>query len=713
MKQQLSLLILLALQCAMFNGQWSMARAQDLSVCTYNLRYKNSGDTDAGNGWNTRRTYLINLMNFQKPDLLGVQEATNAQMTDMANGMKGYAYIGVGRTDGDTSGEYSAIFYNKERLLLLDYGYYWLSDTPDKPSKGFPSKGGGTSYYRIMTWGKFYDKAHSVVLYHFNTHLDLDETNRQQSFYLTRQKIEEVIGSKTVPIIITGDYNAVQTGDAYKLFLNSGFLYDCHNTAKQKFITNGTSPGFNAENYSTASNELRRIDHIFVTRAFTVKRYAALNPCYYSTSGTATYHQRAYSDHSPVIAKLSYRTTVPTIEVPSTLPPIENGIYQISTAQELQAFSYAASGMAGFLKNASAQAVLTNDIDLSEASDWLPIGLGILPDGKRNIPFTGTFDGQGHTIRGLSKSRGAFSGLFGLTSGATIKNLSAEGDMTFRGGTDMGLVGWADATNISGVHSRQNITISGTSCHVGGICGSMRSGTKLASCSFDGTLTEKAGSHDCLGGIAGYANENCLVEDCANYAPVTFANANAYAGGILGYVNSATFKGVKNSLSTGEIKTSAKNAVPTYGGSIVGWLREHTASSFQNNYMLDGSAASAYGEATDVTAEMADSLRLASGEICYKLNAGRADDAWFQTLSLDPYPVLFGTHLSVTLLDGEYVNDGADGIKSMAGGQRSTLDDQSPIYDLSGRKVSNAKNIRPSKGIYIVGGKKILVTSDN
>ena len=200
------------------------AYAQELSVCSYNLRNKNSSDTNAGNGWATRRTYLINLVNFQQPDLLGVQEAISSQMTDMRNGLSAYGSIGVGRTDGVNSGEFSAIFYRKETLVLLDNGDFWLSDTPYKPSKGFPSKGGSTSYYRICTWGKFFHKPTGTVIYYFNTHLDLDETNRQQSYYLIKQKIEE-IASKTAPVIISGDYNAVQTGDAYKLFYNSGFLY--------------------------------------------------------------------------------------------------------------------------------------------------------------------------------------------------------------------------------------------------------------------------------------------------------------------------------------------------------------------------------------------------------------------------------------------------------------------------------------------------------
>ena len=156
--------------------------AQELSVITYNVRYSNSGDTNAGNGWATRKIYLINLVNFQEPDLLGVQEATQGQVTDLENGLKAYGRIGVGRNDGKSSGEHSCIFYKRERMMLLEHGDFWLSDTPNTPSKGFPSKGGSTTYYRICSWGKFIDKATGSYIYYFNTHMDLDEINRQQSY---------------------------------------------------------------------------------------------------------------------------------------------------------------------------------------------------------------------------------------------------------------------------------------------------------------------------------------------------------------------------------------------------------------------------------------------------------------------------------------------------------------------------------------------------
>ena len=452
-----------------------MAYAQEITVCSYNLRYKNNSDTDAGNGWNTRRTYLINLVNFQQPDLLGVQEALSSQMNDMASGLKGYGYVGVGRTDGATSGEYSAIFYRKERMVLLDNGDFWLSDTPYKPSKGFPSKGGSTTYYRICSWGKFFDKLTGTIIYHFNTHLDLDETNRQQSYYLIKQKIQE-IASTTAPVIVSGDYNAVQTGDAYKLFYNSGFLFDCFSRAKQKFMTNGTCPGFNANNYSTVSGELRRIDHIFVSRAFNVEHYGVLNPCYYSTSGTADYALKAYSDHSPVFAKLSLKSPE-NRELTTTPPPTVDGIYQLSTPADLQAFSYIVNGMAGYTQKASAKAVLLNDIDMKEMSSWLPIG-------NSSTPYTGVFDGQGHTISNLVVKTGkSYSGLFGNTSNATIKNFRINGSITVSEGTsEHGTIGYASTTAITNVHSALNITTSKANAdtkHIGGIAGTIASRTNV------------------------------------------------------------------------------------------------------------------------------------------------------------------------------------------------------------------------------------------
>lgn len=617
------------------------AHAQDLTVCTYNVRYKNSSDDNAGNGWNTRRTYLINIVNFQQPDLLGVQEAVNAQMTDLKNGLTDYGTIGVGRDNGTTGGEYSAIFYRKERMVVLDHGDFWLSDTPYKPSKGFPSKGGSTTYKRICTWGKFYDKLTGVVLWHFNTHMDLDETNRQQSYYLIKQKIQE-LASTGSPVIITGDYNAVQTGDAYKLFLNSGFLYDSYAKAKQKFITNGTCPGFNSENYNLVSGELRRIDHLFYTKeAFTANRYAVLNSCYYSTDGTATYHLRAYSDHSPVLTKFAYKSSVPRMELPTTPPPIVGGYYQISTPEDLQAFSFIVNGVAGFSRNRAAKAMLLNDIDMSEMTTWLPMG-------TESYPFTGTFDGQGHTISNISiRTSKSYSGFIGTASGATIKDFRIQGTLIVSEGyVNHGTVGSADASTITNVHSALNITVgkaNDDTQHIGGIAGAIYNGCSVSKCSYTGTLND-AGTNT-VGGIVGYADgTNNSISYCINCGTVKSNGSETNTGGILGYVNSSVFQ-MSHCANVGTVTASE-----THGGQIIGRQMQAMTTLPSELYYIGETSSAAFGSGTNSTSTTGTTPvttdDVTSGRLTVILNEGldEASYVFLQNLcageQTDPYPVI-------------------------------------------------------------------------
>ena len=618
------------------------ANAQELSVITYNVRYSNSSDTNAGNGWATRKTYLINLVNFQMPDLLGVQEATAGQVTDLENGLKGYGRIGVGRNDGKSSGEHSCIFYKKERMLLLDRGDFWLSDTPDTPSKGFPSKGGSTTYYRICSWGKFIDKITGSYIYYFNTHMDLDETNRQQSYYLIKKKIQEIVGGLNAPIIISGDYNAVQTGDTYKLFYNSGFLFDCYHRAKQKFMTNGTCPGFNSGNYSTVSGELRRIDHIFVTKNFDVTHYGVLNPCYYSTSGTAEYYERAYSDHSPVVAKLSIKIPEKA-ELDTIQPPIVSGIYQISTARELKAFANIVNGLSQYGQNTAAKAVLLNDIDMAEVTDWTPIGTS-------GNPFSGTFNGQGYSIQNLlidtSKS---YSGLFGATSSANIKDFSVSGTLNVKEGTgEHGIIGCASSTNIKDIHSSLNISTGKANAdtkHVGGIVGSLFNSSTVIRCSFRGTFSD-AGTNS-IGGIVGYADQTAnSISYCLNYGTIHSDGATTNTGGILGYVN---YDGIKISYCANVGSVSGNLG---YAGQLVGRQVKAMSALPSYIYYLDGEQLAGFGTASDATtAKGATPITrddVARGELTAMLNKGKstATMVFFQNINegeqSDPYPIFSG-----------------------------------------------------------------------
>ena len=63
------------------------------------------------------------------------------QLEDMLNALPQYSYIGVGRDDGKTKGEYAPIFYRKDKFKLLKSGNFWLSEDTSKPNKGWDAAG--------------------------------------------------------------------------------------------------------------------------------------------------------------------------------------------------------------------------------------------------------------------------------------------------------------------------------------------------------------------------------------------------------------------------------------------------------------------------------------------------------------------------------------------------------------------------------------------
>ena len=374
------------------------------------------------------------------------------------------------------------------------------------------------------------------------------------------------------------------------------------------------------------------------------------------------------------------------------LMPQVDGIYQLSTVKQVQLFSI-------IVNNGSndAKAVLMNDIDMSECTAYTPIG-------SSSTPFKGEFDGQGYKITNLvmDPCAGDAKGFIGYASGATIKNFSISGKITYTDGTGVGAIGWATGTALSNIHSTLDIAVVSTAHHIGGVCGHLSENSSATNCSFAGTITETGGSHDCIGGIGAYSNNGVKYENCANYGTITYSAANAYAGGICGYVNNDSFTGVFNCLNVG--KVGMAEGSPSYGGAFVGRLRSHAGSQFVNNYMLEGSAPNTSGE-NKIDANVVSADALASGEVCYKLNGDKQgeDIVWFQTLKEDLYPVLDNTH-SVVLYDevNGYHNEvlDPDAIENI---NVNDNDNDGAIYNIAGQRISKLQ-----KGINIVNGKKIL-----
>jgi endonuclease/exonuclease/phosphatase family metal-dependent hydrolase len=284
------------------------ASAQELSVASFNIKCATShgmGNVKGFDGWDDRKGYLCDLINYTAFDIFGAQEVRYGQLTDMVAALPDYAYVGVGRDDGKTKGEFAPVFYRRERFKLLDSGTFWLSDTPEKASRGWDGM-----CNRICSWGYFQDKVTKKKFYFLNTHLDnRGAVAKTKGVELILKFIDE--HCKGAKVIVTGDMNVNQDSEWYKNFVASGVLKDSFVAARYRFAPSGTFSTFTPTRYST-----NRIDHIFVSKDIAVERYGVLTLHYWRATDEENYEGRRFpaniekravhllSDHYPVEVKL-------------------------------------------------------------------------------------------------------------------------------------------------------------------------------------------------------------------------------------------------------------------------------------------------------------------------------------------------------------------------------------------------------------------------
>ena len=290
-----------------------MSLSAQMLVGSYNIRLKLSDDSVRGDVWTKRCQVICDQVNFMSPDIFGTQEVLHSQLLDMLPRLDGYDYIGVARDDGKTAGEYAAIFYKRDRLRLLDYGNFWLSETPDRPGLGWDA-----ACVRICTWGKFAKQTatNDEAFYFFNLHMDhVGVVARREAAKLIVSKIRDI--AKGATVIVTGDFNVDQNDEIYCIFTDSGLLRDSYQEARLRFAENGTFNSFDTDLYTDS-----RIDHIFVSPAIRVESYGVLTNSYWvpdNESATrlkghdapqqidfSRYTRRQPSDHYPVFVRLSF-----------------------------------------------------------------------------------------------------------------------------------------------------------------------------------------------------------------------------------------------------------------------------------------------------------------------------------------------------------------------------------------------------------------------
>jgi endonuclease/exonuclease/phosphatase family metal-dependent hydrolase len=234
-------LVLLSLMCVGFAAgelrlnQWfSMAVTARLPIriLTHNIRYATSSPFKGEKPWAGRKARVLNELVYNTRNsaesFICLQEVLHVQLIDVLSGLNGISggsgaqdsnwdYIGVGRDDGDKKGEYSPIIYRSDVWKLQHWETIWLSETPEKPSKGWDA-----SSIRILTIGVFKHRATSKTVLAMNTHLDdQGSKSRFHAAHIILDKIREYLtgahGNAIAGLFLSGDFNSEETQEAYEV----------------------------------------------------------------------------------------------------------------------------------------------------------------------------------------------------------------------------------------------------------------------------------------------------------------------------------------------------------------------------------------------------------------------------------------------------------------------------------------------------------------
>lgn len=253
---------------------------EGIHAVSFNIRY--AGAEDGTNSWKYRYPAVAMMLDDQRPDIVGLQECMYEQFQYLQSALdKLYKIVGVGRDDGKKAGEMMAIMYNPKTVALLKWGTFWLSETPDVPSKGWDA-----ACYRTATWALMKDKASGKQFYFVNTHLDHQGAEAQKNgAQLVVDRIAEM-NKSNLPVILTGDFN-LEPGNASLAPLKAS-LNDARSTA---VVSD------DLKSYNGWGKESKTLDYVWY-KEFTCTKFETITKPYYD--------RNFISDHYPVQACLIF-----------------------------------------------------------------------------------------------------------------------------------------------------------------------------------------------------------------------------------------------------------------------------------------------------------------------------------------------------------------------------------------------------------------------
>ena len=248
-----------------------LSKSIPIRLLTHNIRYASDSPFEGEEKWSVRSPRIISELRFHtahcSASFICLQEVLHHQLLDILSNLNDddkntWAYIGVGRDDGKEAGEYSPIFYQPAIWVLQFYKTVWLSETPDRPSRGWDA-----ASTRILTIGKFQHRESGKKIVAMNTHLD--DQGSQSRLEAAKLILEQVFNmtdathdSRSCPVFLAGDFNSEPTEEAYKTITGEGSPFsDLHQIVpdKRMYGDYNTFTGFGFE-----SEPPKRIDFLFV-----------------------------------------------------------------------------------------------------------------------------------------------------------------------------------------------------------------------------------------------------------------------------------------------------------------------------------------------------------------------------------------------------------------------------------------------------------------
>lgn len=497
-----------------------------------------------------RAVRLKKLIDKYSPDVITLQEVNyewfpyltaneGTRLTDK------YAYVGVsgsGNTGGVGSARwdlYNLIFYNTEKFELLKSGDFWLSTTPDVPSRNTPSS---VCMNRTCTWAILRDKQTGIAYFQANTHLTTcaEEYSVHQAQILCEQ-VEKL--SCGLPVVIAGDMNmsTVLNGKAYGCFTGFGYA-----DARFEADITKTASTWRSFGYYPTRFLPNTIDHLFVKGDIRMNQYKNMTESfdanyniiddYDSIIANGEVCGYDLSDHIGIYFEGTVRNDFDVWDgkTPTTAPEtfVKSGnTYYLNGADALAYFAHTVNAGEPYI---GCDINLTTDVNLLGFT-WTKIGG---TDGINN-PFRGRFNGCGNVVHHLYVEESTErTGFFGYVSVAEIRNFGIESGQVISNG-------WA----------------------VGTICGIATSATVIENCYSKADLTGYRGG---IGGILGASWNVCTVRNCYYTGNISCTRSNGTSGGAITMGGIVGF----SSASYGENQRVSINGCYYAGANRLGALDE-------------------------------------------------------------------------------------------------------------------------------------------